>query len=786
MTKDVAAATWPTLTLSGGVYYSDATKAPDSTAPTTPGTPTVIGSSPDALIITWAASTDAHDILRYDVYRATASGGTYTKVGETGTTSYQDTGLAASTAYYYKIKAVDGSPAANVSSFSSFGTGTTLANTTPGGWQLAAGHYVTSRFQPTLNHPRPDAETYTHERHRWAYYDGVNSLEYRLPICIVGGSPPMHYTLVSAPAGMTVGADPADGINYGVIRWTPSGTVTNATVSFKVEGQDGTVVEGSFTISTSSSTDHFIFVSSSGNNANSGTISSPLLNTRGWFKDDENDTTFSGRIVYYRAGTHAWYLDPNNTNPGNGTFKYENKPLAHLAYPGETVSFDMSQCKLFIDVGVNGLYFEGVEFKNSRKLKTRHFIYFQGENHNLAGGGERVTFFRCGFRNHQPTRALEEEDLNGINGRDEQYQWASEGPGAGYYLRINDGSEAFPDFTGSNDAPERVYSDYVTFTTLAKVASTAVIGLGQWQWVKRAGATGFTIRVRLLDDSDPTALGAGKILVGPGSGGSRPWSTNVGDNAGSVWGFAASGGANDGQRRYFSFSGCTASYIGLIEETTGRVFHNGSNGAEMFLLSNQHYLLNEGTVYTNCQAQAIGRPKSACKYWTMRFLDSGDASNAIVGSLTLPTENAYDPRVLSPPMEVCWSILRHSSAASNIAAIKFGVSGYDTKALTSDGLFSYRNTIICATGRAAYMQQGSHNTDIVNDLIVTNDTDGWYLFTNQSIPEGQSIGNLDFLRIALTDSSTIASTFESDWAIKPTAPAIGGTAIYGTYGATIA
>ena len=782
MSKAIVAKNWPSLTLSGGVNYSDSSKAPDVVAPTTPGTPTVAAASTEALLLSWTASTDAHGIDHYDVLRATTSGGTYTKVGEAQGLSYQDTGLSANTTYYYKIRAVDGSAGANQSSLSAFGSGTTLNNSTPGVWQLAAGHYVGSKFSPSLNHPRPDSETYTHERHRWAYYDGVNSIEYRLPIGIVGGSPPMHYTLTTFPTGMTIGSDPSDGVNYGVIRWTPGGTFTNATVAFKVEGQDGTQVVGSFTISTSSSTDHFIFVSPSGNNANSGAIGSPLLNTRGWFKDNQDDTTFTGRIVYYRTGTYTWYLDPTAGQPGNGTFEYENKPLAHLAYPGETVSFDMSQCKLFIGQGVNGLYFEGVEFKNSRKLKIRNFIFFQGVNHNLAGGGERVTFFRCGFRNHQPTRALNVEDLNGVNGKDQQYQWASEGAGAGYYLRIDDGSEAFDDFTGSNDSPVNVYSDYTTFTPLTKVASTATIGLGQWQWVKRAGASGFTVRVRLLDDSDPTALGAGKVVIGPSAAGGQAWSTNVGDNAGGVWGFAASGGTNDGQRRYFSFIQSTVSHIGVIEETTGRQFFRGSNGAELFLLSNQHYLLNEKGTYTNCQAQAIGRPKSACKYWTMRFLNTGSSTNVITDYFPLPTENAYDPRVLSPPMEICWSILRHSSGANNVAAIKFGVSAYDTQGLTTDVMCSYRNTIVCATGRAAYQFQGLQNIVVDGDVIVSNDTDGWYLTASQSIPTGMTIGAGAFKRIALTDSAGIAATFDSDWNVIPGVAAF----TYGTYGATIA
>lgn len=85
--------------------FGDGDDPPDGNeAPDTPsglavsGTPTA-----DSIMLTWLAVSDA---LGYRLYRASSSGGSYSKVGSdiAGTTA-TDTGLTANTPYYYKISA---------------------------------------------------------------------------------------------------------------------------------------------------------------------------------------------------------------------------------------------------------------------------------------------------------------------------------------------------------------------------------------------------------------------------------------------------------------------------------------------------------------------------------------------------------------------------------------------------------------------------------------------------------------------------------------------------------
>ena len=78
----------------------------DTTPPEVPTGLNVTTYSSNKLSLSWNANTD-EEIAFYNVYRSTSAGGTYTKVDSPAMNSYLDTGLSASTTYYYKISAVD-------------------------------------------------------------------------------------------------------------------------------------------------------------------------------------------------------------------------------------------------------------------------------------------------------------------------------------------------------------------------------------------------------------------------------------------------------------------------------------------------------------------------------------------------------------------------------------------------------------------------------------------------------------------------------------------------------
>jgi fibronectin type 3 domain-containing protein len=70
--------------------------------------------------VSWSAVTGA---TRYYVYRSTSSGGGYTQIGSTASTSYQDRGRSKGTRYYYKVAASNSAGTGSQSSYASDITG---------------------------------------------------------------------------------------------------------------------------------------------------------------------------------------------------------------------------------------------------------------------------------------------------------------------------------------------------------------------------------------------------------------------------------------------------------------------------------------------------------------------------------------------------------------------------------------------------------------------------------------------------------------------------------------
>jgi hypothetical protein len=96
----------------------------DSSAPSAPGAVTATALSSSAIEVTWSPSTDDVGVTDYKVFRAIGSGTlAYLTTLAGSVTSFSDTDLAASTAYSYRVRALDA--AGNVSSLSAAATAST-------------------------------------------------------------------------------------------------------------------------------------------------------------------------------------------------------------------------------------------------------------------------------------------------------------------------------------------------------------------------------------------------------------------------------------------------------------------------------------------------------------------------------------------------------------------------------------------------------------------------------------------------------------------------------------
>nr|MDT0662457.1 S8 family serine peptidase [Micromonospora sp. DSM 115978] len=130
----IAAATTNVLTSVGTgspnrLLYTepDGGGTPDTTAPTVPGTPVASNVTATSASLTWTAATDNVGVTGYDVQRS-VGGGAFTTVGTPTTNSYAATGLTASTAYQFRVRARDA--ASNTSAYSSAVSFTTPAAST--------------------------------------------------------------------------------------------------------------------------------------------------------------------------------------------------------------------------------------------------------------------------------------------------------------------------------------------------------------------------------------------------------------------------------------------------------------------------------------------------------------------------------------------------------------------------------------------------------------------------------------------------------------------------------
>lgn len=235
--------------------------------------------------------------------------------------------------------------------------------------QLAAGHFVAAKMPAAVVHPRPDSETgaftgTVYARHRLAYYDGVNPVQYECPIAIQGGSRPLMFSITAGPPGMTIGGF-FGAANYGVITWTPTAAISKAspvTVTVHVVNQDGSApLDVTYTLATSTSTADFIFLSPTGNDSTgNGTFGNPFRSLAKCSGATITTTTFPGARVYLRGGSYAWATQTGGVGPGTTGVDLAHHPIVYMAYPGETVTIDATATQLLDSgSGWNDLFYAG-------------------------------------------------------------------------------------------------------------------------------------------------------------------------------------------------------------------------------------------------------------------------------------------------------------------------------------------------------------------------------------------------------------------------------------------
>jgi hypothetical protein len=259
---------------------------------------------------------------------------------------------------------------------------------TPGDWQLAEGHYLTAVIPLEIISPQEGLTTGTSARSY--YYRCYPGIPWRVPIGVLGGSWPFKYEVLQGPTGLTIG-EVYGSTDYGILSWA-NPTTGQHTITVLVTDQEGT--QDSHTWLLTVTTNMAIFVDSKVATSGNGSFSSPFKTIQDFWGSSRNDATYAGYHVYFRAGTYVthWTWDPEWTNTGSVPWR-NHKPPVLLAYPGESVHFDVKEgCFWWADSGQNDAFLRGIRWTGVGYTGT----YYNQAFHRFTGCS-RMTVFENEF-----------------------------------------------------------------------------------------------------------------------------------------------------------------------------------------------------------------------------------------------------------------------------------------------------------------------------------------------------------------------------------------------------
>ena len=242
---------------------------------------------------------------------------------------------------------------------------------------LPDGNYVPAKMPMYQVFPRPDNETQSHARHRWAHPD----FRYEIPIGVQGGAWPFKYEIIAGPAGATIGQLHGD-TNYGVVTWTPATDSGTVLFTIRVTDQEMNTIDISW--STTIDATQFVFIQDGWTGTKAGTISEPLESFADWYKGDRADSTYHNKIIVFRDGNYTAY-GASATN-GNVRLDADSKTPSLIGYPDETPAIDCAQAKIFSDVSpLRDIFIYGLRFNNARTdVANSHFLWMIGDTDRLV------------------------------------------------------------------------------------------------------------------------------------------------------------------------------------------------------------------------------------------------------------------------------------------------------------------------------------------------------------------------------------------------------------------
>lgn len=314
----------------------------------------------------------------YRIEYSTNSGSSWTLLTNTsaGAETYTMTAPAAAT-YDFRIRAQLGAAASN------FVAGdTVIISGSSGDWQLATGHWIPRKTNMRIVHPRPDAETNAYAAHRNAYPE----MPYTTYIAIQGGAYPYFFELTTAPAGMTIGAQltTVGGVQvadstYARIYWA-NPTAGTHTVVVNVYDQDYNRGGSPSSVATVTfdvvcATTRYVFIDPvDGSDSNTGAIDSPFLTIEKLHANSSSTTTYTGKIVVLREGTHD--VDGMATNGNRYVMLSGAAPCVFQGYPGENAILNLYEGHFATNTGSADMQFKDLTIQAAGDWTDDQYFFY--------------------------------------------------------------------------------------------------------------------------------------------------------------------------------------------------------------------------------------------------------------------------------------------------------------------------------------------------------------------------------------------------------------------------
>lgn len=331
----------------------------------------------------------------YHIQYSTNSGSSWSDLTTTaaGAETYTMTAPAAAT-YDFRIRAESGAAASN------YVVGdTVIVSGSSGDWQLATGHYIPRKVAMRIVHPRPDAETNAYAAHRNAY----PGMPYSTYVAVQGGSYPYFFELETAPSGMTIGGQltTISGVQvatstYGRIYWA-NPTAGTHTVKVNVydqnynRGGDPSVL-ATVTFDVVCATTRYVFIHPvDGSDSGTGAIDDPFLTIQKLHADSSATTTYTGKIVVLREGTHD--MDGMATNGNRYVMLSGAAPVVFQGYPGESATLNLYEGHVAMNTGAADMQFKDLTIQAAGDWTDTQYFFA------AVAGTNRHSWFNCTFTN---------------------------------------------------------------------------------------------------------------------------------------------------------------------------------------------------------------------------------------------------------------------------------------------------------------------------------------------------------------------------------------------------